>query len=201
MSIEYLCMLDMRGAMGSGPGGGRWPQKSGKARMLNSGIDLVLAAAAQYSLGSWCGIQALCLSSNLSIIVWWWDSSAPFSSSSCSSPFWPSGASSLGEEYNHMFRQLGSETKGIEREVKLFDWFKDCIVVIVFRMFCRSQQLCYSLNKSDLQVLSSSSLLSYVTLETNHKRRGSQTPSIRKQRLRLGKTVCNCCWITKQGRV
>lgn len=36
--------------------------------MLNPGTDLVLAAAEQYNLGSWCGILVLCLSSNMSIM-------------------------------------------------------------------------------------------------------------------------------------
>lgn len=117
MSMEYLCMLGLRGAMGSCLGGGRWPQKSGKARMLNPGIDLVLAAAAQYSLGSWWGIQAPCLSNNLSIIIWW-RSSVPSSSSSCWSSLWPGGASSLGAENNNKFRQLGLEVKGKQQVAK-----------------------------------------------------------------------------------
>lgn len=78
---EYLWMWGLRGTMGSCPGGGRWPQKSGKARIPNPGIDLVLVAALRYVLGSWWGMQAPCLSNNRSIMVRWWDSSASGSSS------------------------------------------------------------------------------------------------------------------------
>lgn len=124
MSIEYLCMFGLRGTMGSCPAGGRWPQKSGKARMLNPGIDMVLVAAARYSLGSWWGIQAPCLSSNLSIIVQWWNSSAPSSSSSCSSPLWTEGASSLGAQKKKRFQtaRIRNQTQTAsfkDREVKL----------------------------------------------------------------------------------
>lgn len=111
MSIGYLCMLGLRGAMGSCPGGWRWPQKSGKARMLNPGIDLVLAAAARYSLGSWCRIQAPCLFNKLSIMVQWWNSSVPSSSISCSFPLRMEGASPLWEENNNRIRHLESGNK------------------------------------------------------------------------------------------
>lgn len=125
MSIEYLCMLGLRGAMGSFPGGGRWPQKSGKARMLNPGIDLVLVAAARYSWGSCWGIQAPCLSSNLSIIIQWWDSSAPSTSSSCSSPLWTGGVSSLGAENNNDIRLPRNQSKQRKRrETTPGDFFK-----------------------------------------------------------------------------
>lgn len=94
----YLCMLDLRWAIDSGPCGGTWPQKSGKDKMLNPGTDLVLAAAEQYNLGSWCGILVLCLSSNMSIMTEWQKCSSSFSTSFSSPPFGPSGTSYLGKK-------------------------------------------------------------------------------------------------------
>lgn len=102
--MKYLCMLGLRGAICSCPGGGRWPQKSGKARTLNPGIDLVLVAVARYNLGSWWGMQGPCFSNNLSIMVEWWDSSAPSSSLSCSYSLWPGGPSLSLSAENKKFK-------------------------------------------------------------------------------------------------
>ena len=104
MSMEYLCMLALRGTMGSCLAGGTWPQKSGKGRMLNPGIDLVWVATARYSWGSWCGIQAPCLFNNMSIMVHWGNSSPPSCSSVCSFPLRPGAPSPLWEKSNNKIK-------------------------------------------------------------------------------------------------
>lgn len=67
----YLCTLGFLPAIGSLLCGGRCPQKSGKAKMEYSGMDLVRAAAAVYMRGSWWGMQAPCFSRSLSTMLGW----------------------------------------------------------------------------------------------------------------------------------